>query len=474
MKTSVETLDPVQVKLTVEVEPKRVKKAFDAAARELAKQVEIPGFRKGKAPRRLLEQRVGEGVIAQQAMEDALSNYYVEALEKEEIAAVSQPEVDVESFDEEEGCTFTATIEVRPEIEPPDHTGISVPFPEWEVDEEEVTEQLEQLRERFAEVEEVDRAAADGDLVTIDLRVEVDGEELEGARVEDALYEIGSQGVTPKLDEELVGVEAGAELTYEDDLPEEYPTHGGKPATFHVTVKDVREKTLPELDDDFATSASEFDTIVELTRDVRDSLLRRKIQSAQHELRGRILEAYLALADPPLPPSMVDADKAARIQQVEQQAEQFGMEMEQLLEMQDTSREEFEATAEEQARSTVKAQLVLDALANELEVDVETSDIEAEINRHAEANNMPPQQIASIIQQQGSLPALIGDILRRKAIDQVVAAAAVEGGPSDEVLAELGLTDDEDADDEEQGEGLVVPGEGEAGDPDELVVPGQD
>ena len=472
MKTSVESLDPVQVKLTVEVEPKRVKKAFDAAARELAKQVEIPGFRKGKAPRRLLEQRFGEGVVAQQAMENALSDYYVEALEKEEIAAVAQPEVDVETFDEDEGCTFTATIEVRPEVEVPDHTGISVTFPEWDVDDDEVEAQLEQMRERFAEVEEVDRAARDGDLVTIDLRVEVDGEELEGARVEDALYEIGSQGVTPKLDEELIGVEAGSELAYDDELPEEYPEHGGAAATFHVTVKDVREKTLPELDDDFATSASEFDTIDELRKDVRDSLLRRKVQQAQHELRGRIVEAYLALVDVPLPPSMVEADKAARIQQVEQQAERFGMDIEQLLAMEETSREDFESNAQEQAYSTVKAQLVLDALANELDVDVETADIEAEINRHAQANNLPPQQVASIIQQQGSLPALIGDILRRKAIDEVVKAAEIDGGPSDEVLAELGLAEGED--EESDDEGLVVPGAQPGGDPEELVVPGQD
>ena len=444
MKTSVETLDEVQVKLTVEVEPKRVKKAFDAAARELAKQVEIPGFRKGKAPRRLLEQRFGDGVIAQQAMENALSDYYSEALQKEEIAAVSQPEVDVETFDENEGCTFSATIEVRPEFEAPSHEGISVTFPEWDVDDDEVDAQLEQMRERFAEVEEVDRAAKTGDLVTLDLRVEVDGEDLEGARVEDALYEIGSQGVTPKLDEELVGVEGGSELSYEDALPEEYPEKGGEQATFHVTVKDVREKTLPELDDDFATTASEFDTIEELRKDVRDSLLRRKVEAAQHELRGHIVEAYLAKADIPLPPSMVEADRAARIEQVEQQAERFGVEMEQLLAMEETSREEFETQAEEQARSTVKAQLVLDALANQLDVDVETADIEAEINRHAQSNNMPPQQIASIIQQQGSLPALLGDILRRKAIDEIIKAADVDGGPADEVLAELGLADQDD------------------------------
>jgi len=445
VKTSVETLDPVKVKLTVEVEPKRVKQAFDRAARELAKQVNLPGFRPGKAPRRLIEQRFGEGVIAQTAMENSLSDFYVEALRAEEIDAVAQPEVDVETFTEADGCTFTAEVEVRPSFEAPDHDGISVTFPEWDVDDADIDTQLEQMRERFAEVDEVERAAADGDLVTLDLRVEVDGEDLESARVEDALYEIGSQGVTPKLDEELVGKSGGDEFSYEDALPEEYPDHGGEQATFHVTVKDVREKTLPELDDDFAQTASGFDTFAELTGDLRNSLLRRKVEQAQHELRGRILEAYLARVDVPLPPSMIEADKQGRIHQLEHQAERFGIEVDQLFEMEGSSREEFETNAQKQAEETVKAQLVLDALAGRLELDLQPGDIDEEIVRHAQANGVSPQQIAQVIQQQGSLPALVGDIMRRKTIDAIVAAAQVDGGPSDDVLIELGLLDDPNA-----------------------------
>jgi trigger factor len=485
VKTSVETLDPVKVKLTVEVEPKRVKQAFDRAARELAKQVNIPGFRPGKAPRRLLEQRFGEGVIAQTAMEDALTDYYVEALEQEEIAAVSQPEVEVETFDEEEGATFTATVEVRPSFEPPDHTGITVGFPDWEVDDDAVEEQLGQLRERFAELEEVERAARTGDYVTIDLTFEIDGEEVEDAAVEDAMYEVGSEGVTPQLDEEIVGKGAGDSFTYVDTLPEGYPEHGGKEATFHVTVKDVRAKTLPELDDDFAATASGFDTLEEFRRDVRASLLRRSIVQAQHELRGRVVEAYLARVEVDLPPSMVEADKQARIGQLEQQAERFGVDVEDLFETEETTREEFESRAEEQARSTVKAQLVIDRLAETLAVEVEPADIDTEIVRHARANDVEPEEIARIIREQGSLPALIGDVLRRKAIDELVAAATVEGGPSDEVLIELGLKQDPDAAaetdedvDAEGGSRLYVPGQDapEGGDAGErkLIVPGQD
>ncbi|MEX1178576.1 MAG: trigger factor [Nitriliruptor sp.] len=440
MKTSVETLDPVKVKLTVEVEPKRVKQAFDRAARDLAKQVNVPGFRPGKAPRRLIEQRFGEGVIAQQALENSLTDLYMEAVRAEDLTPVGQPEVDVETFTEEDGATFTATVEIRPEVELPDHTGIAVSFPSWDVDDAKIDEQLEQMRERFAEVEVVERPAATGDLVTIDLAVAIDGEELESARVEDALYEVGSAGVTPKLDEEVVGKVAGDELSYEDALPEAYPEHGGETATFTVTVKDVREKQLPELDDDFATTASEFDTIQDLRRDLRTALLKRSIQQAQHDLRGTILEAYLAKVDVTLPPTMIEADAEQRMHQLQHQAERFGADVEQLLELEGTSREEFEANAREQAEGTVKAQLVLDELATSLEVPVESADIDREIVRHAQTNDMPPQEIARIIQQQGSLPALLGDIMRRKAIDAIVAAAEVDGGPSDDVLAEVGLT----------------------------------
>jgi trigger factor len=447
VKTSVETLEPTKVRLTVEVEPKRVKQAFDRAARELAKQVSLPGFRPGKAPRRLLEQRFGDGVIAQTAMEDSLSDYYVEALRELDLDVVSQPEVDVETFDEQDGCTFTATVEVRPTFDAPDHDGIDVTFPEWDVDDDEVDAQLEQLRERFAEVDEVERAAGTGDLVTLSLRVEIDGEELEAANVEDALYEIGTAGVTPKLDDELVGASAGDEITYEDTLPDEYPEHGGEHATFHVTVKDVREKTLPDLDDDFAATASGFDTLDELRKDVRDSLLRRRVEQAQHDLRGRILEAYLARVEVPLPEAMVEADKQARLSQLETQAERFGMDLDDLLQMEDTSREDFESNAQQQAEQTVKAQLVLDALARKLDVGVDPADIDQEIVRHAQANGVSPQEIARIIQEQGSLPALLGDVLRRKAIDTLVTAADVDGGPSDEVLIELGLLEDPEAPD---------------------------
>ncbi len=447
MKTTVDRKDETTVELTVEVEPERVKKAFDAAARELAKQVQLKGFRPGKAPRRLIEQRFGKGAIAQQALEPAINEYYAEAMEETELNPVAFPEIDPESitFDEEEGCSFTATIAVRPEFEAPDHTGIQVPYPQWDVTDEAITEELHQLRDRFAEVDVVERAAGTGDYVTIDLEFAVDGEVQEDQGVEDAMYEVGSGGVTPKLDEQLEGASAGDVLEYSDVLPDEYPELGGQEADFTVTVKDVRAKTLPKLDDDFALTASEYDTLDELRASIREQQLRRRIMDAQHQARSRVLEAYLALVDVPVPPQMVEAEVENRIQRVEQQAAQFDVDADVLFEAEGTTREEFEEQARENAQSSVKAQLVLDQLAEQLQLEVTDEDVNNEIVRHATQNNVSPQQIAEMIQQQGSIGAMVGDILRRKTIDAIVEAAQLDGGPSDDVLIEVGLQADPDA-----------------------------
>ena len=441
MKRTVETVDQVTVRLTVEVEPERVRAAFDAAARELAKQVRIKGFRPGKAPRALLEQQLGSGAIASAAMDASLSDLYAEAVRAEGLAVVSPPEVEVARFDEQEGAAFTATVEVLPEFEAPDHTGITASFPEWDVSDADVEEQLSTLRERFAEVEVVERAAAAGDLVTLRMRVEVDGAELEDAAVDGALYEVGSGGVTPALDRELLGASAGDERDYEDTLPEGYPEHGGATARFAVKVLDVREKRLPDLDDDFATSAAAFDTIEELRADVRASLLRRRITAARHEVRGRLVEAYVALVDVPVPPRMVTDEVEQRLHEVEHQAERIGIAVDQLLAAEGMTREEYGTRLHEQATTGAKARLVLDRLAARLEVPLDAGDLDREVLRHAQASGIEPARLVETIQQQGSLPVLIGDVLRRKAIDRIVESARLEGAPSQELLVELGLED---------------------------------
>lgn len=471
MKTTQERLEPTKVKLTVEVEPERVRRAYDEAARHLAQGVTLKGFRKGKVPRKVLEARLGKGAIVQHAVEDHLSAFYAEAVRAEELHPVAPPEIDLQRFDEEEGAAFEATVEVRPEFELPPYEGIDVTFPEWDVADDEVREQLDDLRERFAELEEVDRPAAIGDYVTIDLAVLRDGEPLEDATAEDALYEVGSGGVTPALDEQLPGSVAGHILTYTDVLPEDYPEHGGEEVEFRVLVKDVRAKELPALDDDFAQTASEFDTLAELEEDIRRNLRRRKLSQARAELRSRVLEAYLALVDVPLPEAMVESDVDSRVEQFARQAERYGLELEQLVEMQGTDLETFRTQARGQAELTVKAQLVLEALAQAADLEVTSEDLEAEIHRHAANQGVEPGVIARVVNEQGSVGVLVGDVLRRKALDVLVDAADVAEAPSAEALAEL---ERDPAEDVTPHEPALDEDEGPAGDlvaEDPAVVP---
>jgi len=437
--TTVERIDDVTVKLTVEAAPERVKHAFDRAARELSKEVNIPGFRKGKAPRRVIEQRVGTAALSQAALDDALQDFYLEAIRGEELDVVARPQVEVTHFDEEHGCTFTVSVEVRPEIELSDHHGITVTHPDWQAPAEQVDTQLEAIRQQFAEVEVVERPAAAGDLITIDLRLAIDGTEIESARADGALYEVGSAGVTPELDRQALGASAGDVLAYEDAMPESYPEHGGKMAAFTVTVIDVREKRLPELDDDFADSAGGFDSLEELRADIERSITHRRVLEGRHELRGVVTEAYVARHDVPVPPTMLQDSIADRIARLSDEAAQFGGTLEELLEIEGTTREAYEERLKEQTETLLRAQLVLDALASKLEITVSSQDLDREFGRLAIEHRTDPTSIARLVQQQGTLPVLVGDVLRRKTIDVLLEAAEVSGGPDEDTLVRLGL-----------------------------------
>lgn len=441
MRTSVERLDDLHVALTVEVDPPAVRRALDEAARHIAAEVEVPGFRKGRVPRRILESKLGKQTILQHAIDDHLPVFYLEALRVERLRAVGQPEIELERFDETEGARFTARVEVAPEFEAPDHRGIEVTFPEWEVDAAEVERYLEDLRERFAELEIVDRPAQRGDYVTLDLEVRVDGERVESLSVEDALYEVGSGGLVPRLDEELQGATAGSTLEFDDQLPEGIPDVGGRQAHFTVRVTDVRAKHLPALDDDFAATASEFDTIAELREDVRRTLTRHSIRRAEQRLRAAIVEAYLARIDIPLPPSLVQEEIEFDRRQLARAAEQAGMSVEEFLAAQGMDPEEYGRRLEAHAQATVKARLVLDRLAEQLGVEVTEEDLRAEILRHALTHGVPPDQLARTLQERGALGGLVADVRRRKAIDALVDAAVVEGAPDEDTLREVGLTE---------------------------------
>lgn len=432
MKTSVERVDDTKVKLSVTVEAQRVDAAINEAARELAQQVRVPGFRPGRVPRKVLESRLGKGTLLQEAVRDALPQFYSEAVESEELPVVGLPEFDVQTFTSGQDAAFTATVEVRPEIGVPDYSSLQIPHPDWEVTDEEVEQQLEELRQRFAEVETVQRPAQVGDLVVVTINAERDGQRLEDASVEDTLYEVQDPEQSGQnLDRELAGASAGAILKFTDTYgPDSGEDLTGKEVSFTAIVKEVKTKTLPALDDDFALTASEFDTIDELRDDLRRTLAGQKRNFARQALRGRIVEEVSNLVEVPLPPSLVAQEQRFRLARLQQQAEAYGLTFEQYLQAMNTSEEELLSQLESEAQATVKAQLVVDRIGREQGIEIGQEDLGEEIAFQAARMGRDPQELANFMaSSQERLSALVSDAFRRKTIDHLLESVQVLSGP---------------------------------------------
>ncbi|MDP8978524.1 MAG: trigger factor [Actinomycetota bacterium] len=436
MKTSVERVDDTTVKLWVTVEAERVRHAIDDAARKLASEVRVPGFRPGRVPRRVLETRLGKDALVQQAARDAVPGFYAEAVDAESLAVVGRPEFEVGTFDDGREAEFSATVEVRPEIELPDYAGLRVPHPEWEVTDEELAERIDALRERFAELETIDRPLRAGDYAVITVSGERGGRPVEEASAEDLLYPVGDPEESDReLDRNLVGAKAGAILKFRDTLGQ--PGEGAGEAdevSFTVIVKETKAKRLPEVDDDFALTASEFDTAEELLDDLRSQLQREKLTVARQALRGRVVEAVTDEIDVAVPASLVEQEVQHRLQRLAADARQHGMEFEQFLQAAGTTAEELVSGLQEEARRTVKAQLVVDAVGRAEGIEVTRDDLAAEIGRHAARLGRPPQELAEFMTQPDHIGALAGDAFRRRAIDRLVEQVEVLSAPPEEAV----------------------------------------
>jgi trigger factor len=439
VNTSVERVDETTVKLTITVEPERVAEAVDAAARTLASQVKVPGFRPGRVPRRVLESRLGMDTLLSEAAREALPAFYGEAVQAESLPVVSPPELDVDTFTEAEGAVFTAVVEVRPEVEVPDVADLQIPHPDWELTDEEVDEQLDMLRERFAELETVDRPAEVGDYAVLTIEGLRDGERLEEASGEDLLYTVSDPEETDsELDRHVLGAKAEDTLTFTDTLGEDYGEElAGTEVAFTVQVQEVKAKELPALDDDFAITATEFDTAAELVSELRRQMAEHKLVNSRSELRGAVVEAVSDLVEVPLPKSMVSEEVRFRLQRLQRQAEQYGLTLDQYVQMAGTSSEELFANLEEEARKTVKAQLVVDAIGQARDIQVDREDLGAEIARQAQRLDRDPEELAQFMTHPDRITALVSDAFRRKTIDALVEDAQVLSGPPEELLAEL-------------------------------------
>ena len=431
MKSAVETLSPTRAKLTVEVPFEELKESLDAAYQKIAQQINVPGFRRGKVPPMVIDRQVGRGAILQEAVNEALPQKYMEALQANELEPLAQPEIEVTRLDDNEALEFTAEVDVKPEIDLVDYHGLSAQVEDLEVTDEDVSEQVEALRERFGTLRDVERAAADGDFVVLDLAATQDGEPLEGAEVSGMSYQVGRGGMIDGLDDALTGLSAGEEATFDSAL-----VGGdlvGEPVQVLVKVSQVQERDLPELDDDFAQTASEFDTVAELTDDVRERLGRGKRLEQAAEARDAVLEALLEQMEVPVPDTLVVDELNARRQNLEQQLAYQGMTMTAYLETEGQTQEEFEAELERRVRDAVAAQFVLDEIAKKEEIGVDQSDLSEHIVRRAQQAGQEPQEFANHMFEHNHVPELVQEILRGKALALIVESATVTDASGAEV-----------------------------------------
>ncbi|MCA1722417.1 MAG: trigger factor [Actinobacteria bacterium] len=412
-----------EVRLTVTVPFDELKPEVDAAYKKVGGQVRIQGFRPGKVPPRILDQRVGRGVVLDEAVNSAMPRLYGEAVEQESLAPVSQPEIEVTEFADNDKLAFTAEVDVRPEFDIPGYESVSVTVDAVTVDEVKVDEQVDALRERFAKLTPVERAAADGDFVTIDLAATVDGEEVPGGTATGLSYQVGSGDLLEGIDEVLVGKQAGDATTFQTAMVA--GEFEGRTADVAVTVRAVNERELPAADDTWASEQTGFATFEELKADVRTRLDRVQRLEQGVAARDKVLEALLAAVEVPLPESVVETEVEWRKRATDDQLSRAGGTLEGYLESEGKTAEQFEAELVEGARDAVKAQLVLDAIADKEELGVTDAELTDQVVRRATRAGVSADQYAQSIVQSGQLAGLVSEVRRGKALATVMEAATI-------------------------------------------------
>ena len=423
MKSAVETLSPTRAKITVEVPFEELKPSLDAAYQAIAKQINIPGFRKGKVPPPVIDRQVGRGAVLDEAINDALPKLYVQALQDNDLQPLAQPEIDVTKLEDNTLLEFTAEVDVRPTIEVPAYGALSVQVEDVVVSDEDVSEQVEELRERFATLKDVERPAADDDVVTIDLKATRDGEDVEGGEVSGYSYKVGSGDMLEGIDEALRGMSTGEDTTFTSSLLG--GELSGQDVEVSVSLTAVKEQELPELDDEFAQTASEFDTMDELRVDVATRLERGKRLEQAAAARDAVLEQLLDAAEIPLPDGVVAEELAGRRQEMEQQLAYAGMSMEQYLDNEKQTIDEFEADLEKRVRDAMASQFLLDEIARAEEIGVEQDELSQHLFRRAQQSGQNPEEFVKHMVEHNHIPEMVSEVVRGKALARIVEGAAV-------------------------------------------------
>ena len=461
VKTTVEPLEGNKVRLSIEVDESEFEPALDAAFKRIAQEVRLPGFRPGKAPRKLLEARLGKGVAREEALREALPNYYSEAVVEHEVDVIAAPEIEITGGEEAGPIQFDAVVEVRPVVEIAGYQSLRVELPSPTVSDEELDEQVDRLRRQYAELVTVDRPAADGDIVKIDIEGSRDGEPLEGLSAQGYAYELGLGQVVPELDENLRGASAGDHLEFsgddhhhdDDELDEEgHPPHG--PIDFVVDVVEVQEKVLPELTDEWAAEASEFSTVDELRADLRERLTRSRAAQAESALRNKTAEALAQLVDVEAPEPMVSNEMQSQIQNLAMSLQAQGLQLEQFLAMTGQPQAQFVENLREGATQSVLVDLALRAVAAAEGLDATDDELDEELSRLAERIGETVERVRSEFERSGQMPEVRSDLRKQKALDWLIERVEItdpEGNTIDRAdlvaAAETTPDADDDADD---------------------------
>jgi trigger factor len=440
MQSTIERQDGATVKVTIEASAEEVAPALKRAVAAVGRTVRIPGFRPGKAPRKVLESRVGREYLQDQVVQQAVPELLGKAVEEHEIVTISQPQVSVTSYELDGDLSFEATLEVRPEIPEPNYQLLHVEVPSIEATDDEIAEQLSRMQDRVATLEPVERPVASGDLVRLDIATTIDDEQPEQMQATDQLYEVGSGGMLPDLDDQLKARTTGETVTYEVTLPEGFGPFAGKQASVAATIKETNEKKVPDLDDAFAGDVSEFDTLAELKADIAEKISQVKKQQSESLVRTELLEQALNDTEFPVPESIVLREMAYRLERFEQQLRATGLSIEQYLQENGFTEEQVEADLRSQAEKNVRAQLLLEQIAKNHNLQVSEEELTQELAYRAAAARLTDAQTRELFGDQDRVVAVAGDIVRRKALSFLVEQA---GFGSEESATQEGAAPDD-------------------------------
>ena len=423
MKTSVEKLSETRVKLNVSVPFDELGKEIDQAYKSIAQQVNIPGFRRGKAPRQLIDARFGRGPILEQVVNDMVPQRYEQAINENELTPLAQPEIEITKIEDNDVVEFVAEVDVRPEIEVPDFSKIAVTVPAIEIDDEAVDAELANLRSRFGELKDTKRKMKTDDFAIIDIEAFVDGEKVEEASTEGLTYQIGGDDLIKGLDTALRGMKTGEDNEFTSTIQQ--GEHKDKEATFKVHVQQSKERKLPDLDDDFVQEASAYDTVEELREATKSELEENTKAEQAANIRDEVLKAALAEVKFELPESVVEEQVHNQLHQLLGQMAHDEAALAQLLEAQGTTREEFDKKSREQAEESVRTQLFLDAVAEQEQPEVSQQELTDHILFTAQSYGMDPNQFVAQLQQSGQIGNLFADVRRGKALAGAICLTTV-------------------------------------------------